>query len=465
MTQSDYFSWSMEQDPILRSTIVAVVVLDTTPDWGRLVTMIDRATRVVPNFRHRIVRARWSLAPPRWTLDPDFDLSWHLRRMALPEPADLDAVLEVARRSAMEAFDMARPLWQFTLLTGLDDGRAALVLKVHHSLTDGLGSVQIAGEIVDFAREGTDRGPLPDVPGPAEFSDLVDTAKWAWETGGVLVRKGAGAAVPTLRRALVNPLRALQSATTTAIAVARFARPIPSTLSPVMTERSLRRRLAVMDVPFEDLSRASRIGDGSVNDAFLAALLLGIRRYHERQHSRVERLRVTVPVSLRTESDRIGGNRITLVRLEFPANVDDPVELMHRIDCIVDRSRSDPALPLSNTIAGALNMLPTDYLASVFKHVDFLASDVPGSPVPMYVAGAEIERYYAFGPTLGTALNITLMSHAGTCCVGINADTASVRDLPVMIECIVEGFRAVLRVGAPAGATQIDLMPSWGASA
>ncbi|WFR71149.1 hypothetical protein P9209_17725 [Prescottella defluvii] len=119
-----------------------------------------------------------------------------------------------------------------------------------------------------------------------------------------------------MRRTLVNPLRALQSATNTATAIARFARPIPRTLSPVMTERSLRRRLAVLDVPFEDMSRASRRGDSSVNDALLAALLLGIRRYHEFHHSRVERLRVTVPVSLRTESDRIGGNRITLVRLE-----------------------------------------------------------------------------------------------------------------------------------------------------
>ncbi|WFR71148.1 wax ester/triacylglycerol synthase family O-acyltransferase [Prescottella defluvii] len=164
MTQTDYFSWNMELDPILRSTIVAVVVLDTAPDWGRFVTMIDRATRVVPNFRHRIVRARWGIAPPRWTVDPDFDLSWHLRRLALSGPADLDAVLEVARRSTMEAFDTARPLWQFTLLSGLDTGRTALVLKVHHSLTDGLGGIQIAHEIVDFAREGTDRGPLPDAP-------------------------------------------------------------------------------------------------------------------------------------------------------------------------------------------------------------------------------------------------------------------------------------------------------------
>ena len=447
MTQSDFFSWNMEQDPILRSTIVAVVVLDTAPDWDRLVTMMDRATRVVPNFRHRLVPARWGMAPPRWVVDTDFDLSWHLRRLALPEPADLDAVLEVARRSAMDAFDRSRPLWTFTLLSGLPEGRAALVLKVHHSLTDGLGGIRIAGEIVDFARAGTDRGPLPDVPRPDAASALTDPVTWAVQTGTDLVRQGAGALVPTARRVLANPLRAGLSAVTTAAAVVRFARPIPDMLSPVMTARSLRRHLAVIDVPLADLHGASRRAGSSVNDALLAALLLGMRRYHEQHGASVERLRVTVPISLRTAADRLGGNRITLVRLVLPTDGADPVALMHRIGDVVHAAGHDPAVPLSNAIAGALNLLPTGYLASVFKHVDFLASDVPGSPVPMYLAGAEIERYYAFGPTLGTALNVTLMSHAGTCCVGINADAAAVPDLGFMTECIVDGFRTVLGAG------------------
>lgn len=461
MTQPDFFSWRMERDPILRSTIVAVVVFDTTPDWGRFVDMIDRATRVVPNFRHKLVPAWLGLAPPHWMVDPDFDLSWHLRRLALPDPADIRTVLDVARRSGMESFDRDRPLWQFTLLSGLDDGRAALVLKVHHSLTDGLGGIQIADQIVDFARGGTDRGPLPDAPVPTETSALADTVEWEVATGFELARKAVGAALPSVRRALVNPIRAVQSAATTTAAVVRFARPIPDTLSPVMTERSLRRRFAVIDVPVEPLHQASKRADGSLNDAFIASILLGLRKYHTLHGADVEYLRATVPVSLRTEADPLGGNRITLVRLALPANVADPAELMHRIHEIVGASRHDPAVPLSGAIAGALNLLPSSYLASVFKHVDFLASDVPGSPIPMYVAGAEIERYYAFGPTLGTALNVTLMSHTNTCCVGINADTASVPDLQVMTDCIVDGFHAVLGVGAAQPPAATVLTPSW----
>lgn len=459
MTQSDFFSWNMEQDPVLRSTIVAVVVLDTAPDWDRFVTMMDRATRVVPNFRHTLVPSPFGVAPPQWVVDPDFDLSWHLRHMALPEPADLDAVVEVARRCGMEAFDGDRPLWQITLLDGLDQGRAALVLKVHHSLTDGVGGIEIAGEIVDFTRDGTDRGPLPEAPMSTRLNALIDTAGWAVETGADLARRGVNAIVPTVCGALLNPFRTVRSAAGTATAVVRFARPIPNTLSPVMIGRSLRRRFAVMDVPVEELHRAANRAGNSINDAFLAALLLGLSKYHELHDATVDQLRVTVPVSLRTEADAIGGNHITLVRLAVPANVSDPTELMNQIDTIMDTMRHDPAVPLSNAIAGALNLLPTGYLASVFKHVDFIASNVPGSPVPTYVAGAEMERYYAFGPTLGSALNVTLMSHNGTCCVGINADVASIPDLSVLTECIMGGFRSVLAAGTEESSATTELAP------
>ncbi|MFZ2173857.1 MAG: wax ester/triacylglycerol synthase domain-containing protein [Rhodococcus sp. (in: high G+C Gram-positive bacteria)] len=444
MTQSDFFSWNMEQDPILRSTIVAVIVLDTKPDWDRFVVMMDRATRVVPNFRHNLVPGRFGMVPPHWVVDPDFDLSWHLRHLSLPEPANMETVLDFARRLGMESFDKDRPLWNFTLLDGLDDGRTALVLKVHHSLTDGIGGMQIAGEIVDFERGGTDRGPLPDVPRSPHVSAVADTVAWEWTTGLDLARSGAGVALPALRRTLFHPLSSARSAAGTAAAVARFVRPIPNPLSPVMRKRSLGRRFAVLDLPVEALHQAARNARSTLNDAFLASILLGLQKYHEVHGATVEQLRVTVPVSLRTETDAMGGNRITLVRLALPANVPDPTELMHQVDKIIEVLRRDPAIPLTNEIAGALNLLPPGYLAMMLKHVDFLASDVPGSPIPLFLAGAEVERYYAFGPTLGTALNVTLMSHTGTCCVGINVDTASVPDLPIMIDCLAEGFRTVL---------------------
>lgn len=448
MTQSDLLSLNMEQDPVLRSTIISVVILDTDPDWDRLVATMERGTHVVSRFREKLVAVPVGLAPPRWTTDPDFDLSWHLRRVNSAPPADISCVLEFARTAAMSAFDKDRPLWEFTLLGGLEGGQSALVLKLHHSLTDGIGGVQIASQILDFVREGTDRGPLPEVDQPAAIHALVDALGWNLSVGADLALSGASAILPTARRTLRNPVAAAHDAAELATSVARFVRPIADTLSPQMTERSTGRNLAVLDVPLESLHSAATACGSTLNSAFLTAVLIGLRTYHEHHGSTPQKLRVCVPISLRTDADPVGGNRITLARCEVPVDVGDDAELMRQVGAKVGSSRREPAVALSSVIAATLNMLPTNVIAEMLKHVDFVATDVPGSPVPLYLAGAKILRYYAFGPTLGAAFNIALMSHAGTCFIGINADTAAVPDLPDLVGCVAAGFHTVLELGA-----------------
>jgi hypothetical protein len=253
--------------------------------------------------------------------------------------------------------------------------------------------------------------------------------------------------VPTVRQALRDPVGLAWSEVRTGASTAKFVRPVNRTLSPVMTERHLGWRYGVLDVPFDALRRAGKEGAGTLNDAFLAGVLIGLRRYHEHHGATVSELRVTMPVSLRTEDDPAGGNRVTLVRFPLPLDVFDPRELMAAVDERVARWRREPAVPLSQVIAGVLNLLPSPVIGGMLKHVDFLASNVPGSPIPIYVAGAEVERYYAFGPTIGAAVNVTLMSYDQTCCVGVNVDTGAVPDLDQMLDSLAEGFDEVLGLG------------------
>lgn len=447
MTQSDLFTWSMEHDPNLRSTIVTIMILDSEPDWDRLVRTVDRGTRVVPKFRDRLILVPFDLAPPRWAPDPDFDLSWHVRRLTLSSPADLSSVLEFARTEVMAAFDPARPLWQFTVLSGLDGTKSALVLKVHHSLTDGVGGIQIAGEILDFARAGTEREPVPESSAQNRDGVIDDIVTWNWSTASGLLRSGVAAALPAARRAVTHPTRAVKDSAVLVRSLFRLARPITSTMSPLMTERSLGRHLSVLDVPLDALQRSAHTVGCTVNDTFLAAVLIGLRSYHERNGAQVKQLRVAMPINLRQDNDPIGGNRITLARFAVPVDLAGTVELMRALDDVVEGWRHEPAIPLSNAVAATFNRLPIGMVAQMFKHVDFVASDVPGSPIPLYIAGAEIERIYAFGPTTGTALNATLVSHVGTCCVGINFDTAAVPDPAAMTDCLASGFRTVISIG------------------
>ncbi|MGV9616260.1 wax ester/triacylglycerol synthase domain-containing protein [Nocardia xishanensis] len=457
MSQSDLFSWNMERDPILRSTIVSVQILDTEPDWDRLVQTFDRGTRIVPRLRHRLVRAPFGLAPPRWVLDPDFDLSWHLRRSAVPAPADFSAVLEFARTEAMTAFDPVRPLWHSTLLSGLRGGGCALVLTVHHSLTDGIGGIQIATALLDFDRAGTDRR-LPPEPSPERDGALRDLVAWNWSVGTDLLGSGVRATPRTAWRAVTHPARAARAGAALAASLFRLAQPVTSTLSPVMTERSLCRGLAVLDAPVERLRRAARSAGCTMNDAFLTAVVVGLRGYHDRRGAKVDRLRVTMPISLRTADDPLGGNRITLARFALPVDIPETGDLMRAVDAAVDGWRSEPAIPLSGAVAAAFNRLPAGLLTEMLEHIDFVASNVPGSPVPLYIAGARIDRIYAFGPTIGTAVNVTLTSHAGTCYIAINADTAAVPDLATLTDCLAAGFATVLRLGGESEEAGADIL-------
>ena len=194
--------------------------------------------------------------------------------------------------------------------------------------------------------------------------------------------------------------------------------PVRDTLSPIMKTRGLGRHLEMLELRLDDLTRAAAAGGGTVNDAFMAAVTGGLRRYHDRRGAPVDELRVTMPISIRHPDDPIGGNRITLMRFVVPVSDPDPESRMRALGGLCKAAQLERSLPLTNAIAGPLNLMPSGVVGSMLKHVDFLASDVPGLTFLVYLAGAEVERYSAFGPTTGSSVNLTLVSYNGTCCVG-----------------------------------------------
>lgn len=447
MLHTDAFSWYMESDPVLRSTVVAVALLDRAPDWDYLRRRVDRLTRLVPRFRQRVQEPPLRIGPPRWTVDDSFDLDNHLRRTRLPDPADWPTVLQVARVAAMLGFDRDRPLWEFTLLEGLPDGRTAFVTKMHHCLADGIGGLQIAAFVLDASREMPPVEDLPEPPpgatvGAASLfvSSLRDNAL---ETVAVASRLARNA-LPGASTALRRPRRAVTTSLGTAASVARIIRPITRTASPLMTDRRMTRHLETMDLPLEQLHTAARNNGGHLNDAFLAGLTGGLRRYHVRHGMPVTELRMTLPVSIRKPTDPIGGNRIVLLRFALPVSLTDPGERIARIQRTVSAWRREPGIALTQAIAFGLNLAPRSYVQGILRRVDFLASDVPGLERPVYLAGAQMLAYYPFGPTIGTAFNTTLLSYVDNCCVGVNIDDAAVPDVDGLMADLQAGFDEVL---------------------
>ncbi len=450
MRNSDAFTWEMEHDPGLRSTIVTVMVLEKPPDWETLVSRLERVSEAVPMFRQRVVESPPPV-PPRWEPAPDFDLTWHVRRVTAAAPGTLDTVLEMARRAEMADFDRARPLWEVTLVDGLEGGLSALVFKLHHALTDGIGGVQIAMTLFDLTPEVAEVVPHSTLA-EVEPVGLLDGYRQAAGYEAGVVRGAARSLVLGAPRAAARfvrrPVTQTRGAAATAASVYRMVRPINRTGSPLMTRRSLTRHLSVHTVPLAGLKQAARAHGGHLNDAFLAGVTGGLRRYHDRHEVELGDLHVCMPLNLRGESDDPGGNRITLMRFDLPVgSVPDGGE---RIAATHERAalvRGERSLPYTQLIAGALNLAPRRYIAAILRHVDFLASDVPGIPVTVYLGGARLVAQYAFGPTIGAAVNVTLMSYVDVCTLGINVDTGAIPDPEVFHECLVEGFDEVLAAG------------------
>jgi diacylglycerol O-acyltransferase len=450
MRNSDAFTWAMESDPRLRSTVVTVIMLDRSPDWDEVRSRFDVVARAVPMLRQRVVPSP-APAPPRWEDAPDFDLGFHMRRVTAPAPGTIDTVLEMARIAAMEDFDRARPLWEATLIDRLENDGAAMVLKFHHALTDGVGGIQIGMILFDLS-EVPERhdvaAPWPEVAPPQRLRGYLDTARYS---AGLVTDALTGtvkAAPKLIANSILRPADTVSSAAELAASVYRTMRPVSRRGSSLMSDRSLIRKLGVLEVPFGQLRAAAHRGGGALNDAFVAGVAGGLRLYHEKHGVTVGDLHLTMPMSLREEGDEMGGNRITIMRFDVPVGTADPEERIRQIHDRTGKVRHEKSLPYTQWIAGALNMMPRWYIGSILRNVDFLCSDVPGIPVPVFLGGAKVVTQYGFGPTIGSAVNVTLLTYVDVCTLGIDVDTGAIPDYDVFMDSLVAGFDEVLALGS-----------------
>jgi diacylglycerol O-acyltransferase / wax synthase len=452
MSDQDALMWAIEKDPLLRSTITSVSILESSPDRERFAASLERAARTVPRLRQRVVSAPLSGAPPRYVVDENFDLAYHVRWLRAPGDGSLRALLDMAAPFAMQGFDRARPLWEFDIVEGLAEGRAALVSKIHHSITDGVGAMKLTMSFLD-----TKRNPPPDtspLPAPPEPERLSPIALWrealeheARRQAGISQRLGND-----VLRAARNPLGTAQAAVAGARSTAHMLRPVTTPLSPIMDKRSLSVHFDTLTASLPRMKAAARAADGRLNDAFVAALLGGLDRYHRRHGAPVEALRMTMPINVRSAEQAMeGGNQFVPARFPVPLDIKDPKERMRRLTGLVASERAEPALGMVAPIAGVLNRLPVSLTTRVFggmlKGIDFVSSNVPGAPIPIYVAGSRLEANFAFGPLSGAAMNVTLLSYIDELHMGVNTDRAAVPDPDVLLECLQDGIDEVEKLG------------------
>jgi diacylglycerol O-acyltransferase / wax synthase len=236
----DAMLWGIEKYPLLRQTITVVLILDRAPHREVLLDRLERGSRTLPSFRHRLVEAPLRLSTPRWIADRNFDLSYHVRWIGAPGDGSLNGVLEFARQSMMSGLDRGRPLWTITVVEGLKGGQAALILTVNRVMSDGTGLLAIFGVLDDLTRKPHDLGPMPAIPEPEDQSRFGLAAEAASYTGHRILRflgRSAGSTARTLPTVVRRPRDTATAVAKDVWAVTQIVAPNFKTLSPLMTER------------------------------------------------------------------------------------------------------------------------------------------------------------------------------------------------------------------------------------
>jgi diacylglycerol O-acyltransferase / wax synthase len=455
MTDVEALMWTVEKDRHLDPTFGSVTLLDQPPDVDRLRRRVLRMVQRIPRLHQRVVPSLGRLAPPEWHDDPDFDVDHHLRRIALPAPGTPRQLYDLAATIVHDPLDRTRPLWEFTVVEGLEGGRAALVQKMHHTITDGEGGIRMSEQFIDASRDAPDIDEVEIVaePGPPA-ADVAHAAADALahtyrRTVGV-AHRAAGGAVD----AVTHPSR-LVTLPGDAVELARSAlRQVTVTdrsHSPIWVERSLRRRLEVLDVPFDEAKLAAGALGGSLNDLFVAGVAGGAGAYHRQLGAPVEWLRMAMPVSTRQDRSA-GGNAFVPTRVLVPAGVEDPVERFRITSEALTRTKHERVISAIEPLAGLANLLPTSVLTRLTKDqartIDFTTSNVRAAPFDLYIAGAHIEATYALGPLSNTAFNLTMMSYRGSLNMGLHLDDGAVPEPHRLRRAIEDSFAELLRVGA-----------------
>jgi len=443
-------------DPTMRSTVVALTVLENAPSWQRLRSRVERLTLFVPALRMRPLYGALGLSAPRLAVDPDFDIDVHLRRYQLPTGAGWRELLEDARRMSLTDFDHNRPLWEAALVEGLPGGQAAFLLKLHHSIADGQATVMMGLSLFEF---GPDPDPNEAAPPEAPAAEDVGIRDVTYANLADNLRRGTDLAVSTVRGALdlakgtVTDARATWGhALGTLTSIGRVASVPDGPMSPVMVGRGTTYRFAAFGMPFAGIRAIAKANDASVNDVFMAAIATGMDGYHRRHGVVVEELRVNVPISLRGDAgDRSAqaSNAVSIARFPLPVAGLTVAEHLENAHALVEHWREEPAIRLADPLAEVSWFVPVPMLAQAARASDVTTSNVPGPPIPLFLAGVRMVAVYPLVATIGAAVNITMVTYDGTAYIGISTDDRAVTDLDDLVEDLRTGFADV--TGEPVG--------------
>ncbi|MEA2428413.1 MAG: diacylglycerol O-acyltransferase / wax synthase [Thermoleophilaceae bacterium] len=420
------------------------------PAYDELLDQIESRLHLVPRYRQKLAFPPIEAGRPLWVDDPNFNLEYHARITALPEPGDEQQLRDLAGRIFSQRLDRSKPLWESWLVHGLEDDRFALISKTHHALVDGVGGVDLASVLfdVDPVPRQVVAEPWTPNPEPTTAELLAEAVKGvarqpfalAWRALSAVQRPGH--TVGTLR----------ESAEALGEVVWAGLNPAPST--PLNVPIGPHRRLSRVRTDLADFKLVKDTFGGTVNDVVLAAVAGGLRSWLRSRGVRTEglELRALVPMSIRTEGEQGDlGNRIAAMRGPLPVYVDDPVERLRLVSEAMTGVKDSKQALGAEVIAGLENFAPPTLLAQASRLnfstrlFNLIVTNVPGPQVPLYLLGRELHSLVpiAFLPE-DHALAVAIMSYNGRVDFGLLGDYDAMPDLDFFADAVRESLDELL---------------------
>ncbi len=425
----------------------AVLIFEGPPPaYDDLVEHVRGRLSLVPRFRQKLAIPRFEAGRPFWVDDPSFNLTYHVRHTALPDPGNEDQLLRLAGRVFSQQLDRSKPLWELWLVQGLDHNRFALLSKTHHAMVDGVAGVDISTVLFD----------VKPVPEPASEDGWVAHPE---PSTADLVAKGlaeAAAAPVKLAGRIAGIVQHPEAAARRVAAGLEglgevawgFADPAPEV--PLNVPIGSHRRYVWARAELRTFKRIKDALGGTINDVVLTAVAGALRHWLIERGIRTEglELRGLVPVSIRSADERGQlGNRIAAMRAPLPVYVEDPVRRLRIVRESMDGLKQSRQALGAEVISRFNDFAPPTLLAQASR-INFstrlfnlIVTNVPGPQMPLYVLGRELQDVFpvAFLPE-NHALAIAIMSYNGRINFGLLADYDSMEDVDAIAEGITESL-------------------------
>ncbi|MDP9115950.1 MAG: wax ester/triacylglycerol synthase family O-acyltransferase [Actinomycetota bacterium] len=441
-------------------------------DLSALQHLIGERLPLVPPLCWRLAEVPFGLDYSYWVDDPDFDIEFHVREIAIPAPGSETQLAEQVARIVARPLDRARPLWELYLIHGLEEGHVAVLTKIHHAVIDGLSGTEIMAALLDLTPDG--RAAPAQSAHPARMPSstemlgrgLVGLAKFP-----VRFARSAPAALPNLAEvrslAIVPGVARIGQLAQLTRQVA-FRRPrhrsvagLPAPRTPFSGRVSGQRRVAFGQLDLADVKTAKNRHGTTVNDVVVAICAGAVRRWLiEHDALPADPLVVQIPISVRTD-DQVGtyGNRIMLQTAPLLTQIADPVERLRLThDALGDMKQRHKALP-AELLQDANHFIPPAVFALAARSTFALAtsaagrppwnlviSNVPGPQVPLYLAGARLVANYPISViTDGMGLNITVRSYCGHLDFGLIADRSQMPDVQLLMQWLRDELELLIK--------------------